>query len=104
LGIDTFKYSNVLETGMTASTRDSIHDFSTGDKLDLSGIDARTGNWTNDAFVYVGAATSVTSANANGALWFENGILYGSNDRDTEAEFQIALVGLTELSLTDLIL
>ena len=104
LGIDTFKYSNVLETGMTASTCDSIHDFSTGDKLDLSGIDARTGNWTNDAFVYVGAATRVTSANANGALWFENGILYGSNDRDTAAEFQIALVGLTELSLTDLIL
>ncbi len=103
-GNDTFKYSHVLETGLTTNTRDSIHDFSTGDKLDLSGIDARSGNWSNDAFNYVGAASNVTSANANGALWFENGILYGSNDRDTAAEFQIELVGVTQLSLTDLVL
>jgi hypothetical protein len=69
-----------------------------------SGIDARSGNWSNDAFTYVGAAVNVTSANANGALWFENGILYGSNDRDTAAESQIELVGVTQLSLTDLVL
>lgn len=104
LGNDTFKYSNVLESGLTSSTRDHVHDFSAGDKIDLSGIDARSGNWSNDAFTYVGAASNVTSANANGALWFENGILYGSNDRDTAAEFQIELVGLTQLNLTDLVL
>lgn len=104
LGNDTFKYSNVLESGLTSSTHDHIHDFSAGDKIDLSGIDARSGNWSNDVFTYVGAASNVTSANANGALWFENGILYGSNDRDTAAEFQIELVGLTQLSLTDLVL
>ena len=104
LGNDTFKYSNVLESGLTSSTRDHIYDFSAGDKIDLSGIDARSGNWSNDAFTYVGAASNVTSANANGALWFENGILHGSNDRDTAAEFQIELVGQTQLSLTDLVL
>ncbi len=104
LGNDTYKYSNVLESGLTTTTRDHIHDFSAGDKIDLSGIDARSGNWSNDAFNYVGAASNVTSANANGALWFENGILYGSNDRDTAAEFQIELVGLSQLSLTDLVL
>ena len=103
-GNDTFKYANVLESGLNSTTRDHVHDFSVGDKLDLSGIDARSGNWSNDAFAYVGAAANVTSANANGALWFENGILYGSNDRDTAAEFQIELVGVTQLSLTDLIL
>jgi Ca2+-binding RTX toxin-like protein len=104
LGNDTFKYSNVLESGLTSSTHDHIHDFSAGDKIDLSGIDARSGNWSNDVFTYVGAASNVTSANANGALWFENGILYGSNDRDTAAEFQIELVGLIQLSMTDLVL
>ena len=103
-GNDTFKYANVLESGLTSTTRDHVHDFSVGDKLDLSCIDARSGNWSNDAFAYVGAAANVTSANANGALWFENGILYGSNDRDTAAEFQIELVGVTQLSLTDLVL
>ena len=58
----------------------------------------------NDEFTYVGAAANVTTANANGAVWFENGILYGSNDRDTAAEFQIQLVGVTDLLATDLIL
>jgi hypothetical protein len=43
-------------------------------------------------------------ANAYGAVWFENGILYGSNDRDTAAEFQIELVGVTFISQTDLVL
>ncbi len=104
LGNDSFKYTNVFESGLTLSTRDNIHDFTSGDKLDLSAIDAKSGNWTNDAFTYVGAAANVTTANANGAVWFENGILYGSNDRDTAAEFQIQLVGVTDLLATDLIL
>jgi hypothetical protein len=103
-GNDFFKYTNVFESGLTISTRDNIHDFTSGDKLDLSAIDAKSGNWTNDAFTYVGAAANVTTANANGAVWFENGILYGSNDRDTAAEFQIQLVGVTDLLATDLIL
>jgi hypothetical protein len=59
---------------------------------------------SNDAITYVGAAANVTTANANDAVWFENGILYGSNDRDTAAEFQIQLVGVTDLLATDLIL
>ena len=104
LGNDSFKYANVFESGLTISTRDSIHDFTSGDKLDLSGIDAKSGNWINDAFTYVGAATNVSTANANGAVWFENEILYGSNDRDTAAEFQIQLVSVTVLAATDLIL
>ena len=104
LGNDSFKYTNVFESGLTLSTRDNIHDFTLGDKLDLSAIDAKSGNWSNDAFNYVGAASNVTIANANGAVWFENGILYASNDRDTAAEFQIQLVGVTDLLATDLIL
>jgi len=58
----------------------------------------------NDEFTYVGASANVTTANPNDAMWFENGILYGSNDRDTAAEFQIQLVGVTDLLATDLIL
>lgn len=37
----------------------------------------------------------------NGALCFENDILYGSTDRETAAEFQIELIGVPQLSLTD---
>jgi hypothetical protein len=50
----------------------------------------------------VDCVTSVN--NANGAIWFENGILYGSNDRDTAAEFQIELIGVTNISIADLVL
>ena len=44
LGNDSFKYTNVFESGLTPSTRDNIHDFTSGDKLDLSAIDAKSGN------------------------------------------------------------
>ena len=104
LGNDSFKYTNVFESGLTISTRDNIHDFTSGDKLDLSAMDAKSGNWANDAFTYVGAVANLTAANANGAVWFENGILYASNDRDVAAEFQIQLLGVTDLLATDLIL
>ena len=103
-GNDVFKFVNVDESGLTSTTCDHVFDFAVGDKVDLSSIDAKTGNWTNDAFVHIGSASNLTAANANGAVWFENGILYASNDRDTDAEFQIQLTGLTELLSTDLIL
>lgn len=103
-GKDTFKYNTIFESGLSIDARDRIHDFTAGDKIDLSTIDAKSGNWTNDAFTYVGTAANVTKANANGAVWFENGILYGSNDRDTAAEFQMELVGVTAMSAADLIL
>lgn len=104
LGNDTFKITNVLESGLTSTTRDHIFDFTKGDKIDLASIDAKVGNWTNDAFTFIGNASNLTLANANGAVWFENGVLYGSNDRDTAAEFQIELVGVTSISQTDLVL
>ena len=104
LGNDTFKYASVNDSGLSIATRDHIFDFSNGDKIDLSAIDAKVGNWTNDAFTFIGNSSKLTLANANGAVWFENGILYGSNDRDTAAEFQIELVGVSVISSTDLIL
>lgn len=103
-GNDLFRYTHVSESGISDTTSDHIHEFSDGDKLDLAGIDAKVGNWTNDAFTYIGTASNLTLANANGAVWFENGILYGSTDRDTAAEFQIALVGVTQITTSALIL
>ncbi|WP_090132359.1 calcium-binding protein [Limnohabitans sp. Rim11] len=104
LGNDTFRITNVFESGLTSTTRDHIFDFTNGDKIDLSAIDATVGNWTNDVFIFIGNASNLSLANANGAVWFENGVLYGSNDRDTAAEFQIELVGVTLISQTDLVL
>jgi Ca2+-binding RTX toxin-like protein len=103
-GNDNFIYKNIAESGLTASTRDAIGDFMFGDKIDLSAIDAKLGAGKNDAFTFIGASSALTTANANGALWFNNGILYGSTDKDLAAEFQIELVGVSSVSSVDFIL
>ncbi|MEN9896706.1 MAG: hypothetical protein RLZZ66_846, partial [Pseudomonadota bacterium] len=37
-----------------------------------------------------------------GVLWFENNTLYGSNDNDLAAEFQIQVLGVNTLSVADI--
>lgn len=103
-GHDTFSFLSAYDSGLSATTCDRICDFSDGDKIDLSAIDARSGNWTNDAFIFIGASGQLTSANANGALWFENGFLYASNDRDLAPEFEIELTGVTTFRAADIVL
>lgn len=103
-GNDAYKYLSSGELGATAATRDVITDFSVGDKIDLSSIDAMTGYRSNDAFKFIGGGADLNLANANGALWFEKGVLYGSTDRDLTAEFQIELTGVTSVAAIDLVL
>jgi Ca2+-binding RTX toxin-like protein len=90
------------DTGNSSATRDEITEFVRGvDKIDLRPIDAKSGNSINDAFTFL---TSVNSSNANGALWFSNGVLYGSVDTDTASEFQIQLTGVSTLYSSDFVL
>ena len=51
-GNDIFLYHNVAES--TAAATDRILDFTSGDKIDLRTIDARTNSAGNDAFTFVG--------------------------------------------------
>lgn len=103
-GNDIFKFTTTADAGFNIATRDVISDFAAGDDIDLSAIDAIAGNKTNDAFKFVGTSANLNAGNANGALWFENGVLYGSNDKDLAAEFQIELTGVAELSANSIIL
>ena len=104
LGADVFKFGKVVDAGLGAK-HDVITDFSgfggEGDLIDLSAIDAKVGVPGNDAFTLL--AEAPTTANANGALWFINGVLYGSTDNDVAAEFQIELTGVTSLAAEDLV-
>ena len=100
-GDDVFVYTFAYESGLTTQTRDVITDFAEGDLIDLSAIDARSGNSTNDAFTFIGSVANLSLANANGALWFDQGVLYGSTDADFAPEFSIELVGVTNFELTD---
>ncbi|UUY09019.1 M10 family metallopeptidase C-terminal domain-containing protein [Pseudomonas sp. J452] len=101
-GADTFDFDALTDSGLGA-LRDVIRDFKLGesDKIDLSTLDANLATSSNDAFTFIGS--SAFSSNASGQLRFSNGILYGSVDADTAAEFEIQLLGVSSLSSSALI-
>jgi RTX calcium-binding nonapeptide repeat (4 copies)/Cyclophilin type peptidyl-prolyl cis-trans isomerase/CLD len=100
-GNDRFNFDALTDLGTTVETTDTITDFTVGDLLDLSGLDADTTNLElDDAF----STTLVTDFTAAGQLKFENGVLYGNTDGDFgTVEFIINLTGVTSLSATDLV-
>jgi Ca2+-binding RTX toxin-like protein len=102
-GADKFDFNALSEMGLGAALRDVIGDFKTseGDKIDLSTLDANLATTANDAFSFIGS--SAFSSNATGQLRFAGGILYGSTDADTAAEFEIQLLGVSSLQTADLI-
>jgi Ca2+-binding RTX toxin-like protein len=102
-GRDKFVLTQAKDSGITFESMDTITDFVTGqDKIDLSIMDANTAMKGNNAFTgFIDATSTFTTA---GQVKFDNGILYGNTDKDADAEFAIALTGITTLSVTDLIL
>ncbi|VVN08321.1 hypothetical protein PS659_03722 [Pseudomonas fluorescens] len=102
-GADKFDFNALNEMGLGAVLRDVIGDFksSEGDKIDLSTLDANLATTANDAFSFIGS--SAFSSNATGQVRFAGGILYGSTDADTAAEFEIQLLGVSNLQTADLI-
>ena len=100
-GNDTFNFDALTDLGSTVETSDTVTDFTVGDLLDLSGLDADTTTLeVNDAFDTI----LVTDFTAAGQLKFENGVLYGNTDGDFgTVEFVINLTGVTSLSASDLV-
>jgi Ca2+-binding RTX toxin-like protein len=103
VGNDVFDFNALTEMGITSSTWDIITDFSNGDRIDLSTLDANTATTVNDAFngTLIGTNVAFTAA---GQLRLSSGVLYGNVDADSDAEFAIALTGVTTLSAVDFIL
>lgn len=121
-GNDTFDYNatgDVVTVGTVTSGNvgqlEVIKDWSEGDRIDLSTIDARfTGvlDFNNQAFSFLGSA-AFTPANQQGGLrtfqiqdakgqWFT--VVEASTDNDPAAEFQLALEGQHNLSGVDFVL
>ena len=109
-GNDKFDYDSITESGLGAD-RDEVLDFVKGqDRIDLAGIDARTGSGGNDAFSLIGSAAF---SGVQGQLRFEtvNGptgpitLVEGDVNGDGVADFEIALVGQSlNLQASDFIL
>ncbi|HSW13801.1 MAG TPA: hypothetical protein VLI06_13230 [Solimonas sp.] len=100
-GADTFDFNAVTDSAVDA-LRDVIADFLSGegDKVDVSTIDANTALGADQAFTFIGS----DAFSAAGQLRLEDGVLYGSNDADTLAEFSIALTGVGSMTAADFVL
>lgn len=109
-GADRFAYSSTKETGTSATSRDIIQDFVRGsDRIDLAAIDANAATTTiNNAFTFIGSKAFSTNATAQLRYTYDAikgyGVLYGSTDADTAAEFSIQITGVAALGAGDFIL
>ncbi|MBI5278480.1 MAG: hypothetical protein HY854_18720 [Burkholderiales bacterium] len=91
-GADWYIYALVSESPNLVGQRDTIVlVLADGDKINLSAIDANVTLTGNQPFTWKGTAAFDT--NAAGQLRYDDvaGILYGSNDADTIAEFAIII-------------
>ncbi len=100
-GADIFLY-RVKEDSLPTA-RDTITDLTTGDRIDLSRIDAISGG-ANDAFSFIGGAAFTAAGQlrvtANGSAW----LVEGDIDGDGIADFAIDVGADHPLVATDFIL
>ncbi|MBK6659302.1 MAG: peptidylprolyl isomerase [Proteobacteria bacterium] len=97
---DRFDFDALTDLGTDVAATDTVTDFTTGDLLDLSGIDADTTTIGDEAF----STTLVSAFTAAGQLKFENGVLSGNTDLDfNTVEFVINLTSVLSLGASDLV-
>ncbi|MBW9066124.1 calcium-binding protein [Rhizobium herbae] len=100
-GKDVFAFSDVSDSTVSASGRDTIFDFSGagGDKIELDEIDANIGLSGDQAFHFIGTAAFSGKA---GELRYDkmasDTYIYADLDGDSTADFSIHLDDLVNLS------
>ena len=107
-GADHFVFESIADSGRTAATRDTITDFSSaqGDRIDLSGIDARANSAGIDVFDFIGAAAFQSGVEGQlqviraGSGWLVRGEVNG----DGEADFSVFVAGPAGPGAADFIL
>lgn len=106
-GADRFIYASTSDSGLIASARDRILDFSVseGDRIDLSRIDADTAATGNQAFTFIGAsAFSGVSGELRAVTSGGNTLIYGDVNGDMVADFSIQLTGTPALTSAQFVL
>jgi len=106
-GADDFIYNIVLDSTTAAAGQDVITDFShkQHDQIDLHGMDAVTGNGSNDAFHFIGDHAFDGSAGELRYI-FKSGhtFVLADTDGDKQADFSIELANHVALVKGDFIL
>jgi serralysin len=91
---DRFAFSDILDSGITAASRDVITDFEDGvDKIHLAQLDANKNNPGIDDFNYIGSNVQFTGvAGQLRSYWSQAGhIIEGDVNADGKADFSIAI-------------
>jgi Ca2+-binding RTX toxin-like protein len=98
-GNDTFLYTNVNDS--TAAARDMITDFATGDRIDLSRIDAIAGG-ADDGFTLIGSAGFSNVAGQLRVNSLGGGVfaIEGDINGDSAADFSIWLTNTDAHTIT----
>lgn len=97
---DKFDWDSAADVGLGAG-RDQVLDFTQGsDRLDFTGIDAKSASGTNDAFTFIGAnafsgAAGQLRAEVVHSATGDYTIVQGDVNGDGVADFEVALVGFT---------
>ena len=91
-GNDVFSYFFLTDSNSTQ--RDQIQDFTLGDKIDVSKIDAKSGGSASDAFTFIGNAAF---SNVQGELRFESAggsswLIQGDVNGDGVSDFELIVV------------
>jgi Ca2+-binding RTX toxin-like protein len=107
IGADIFKWLTIDEIGgENSSIGDAITDFASGDKINLSAIDANAYVVGKQAFTFIGsAAFDNTAGELRVSAGFAPGVWNVSGDinGDNKADFSITVTGI-QPGLTDFIL
>lgn len=93
-GADTFVFKALSDTKIATTGLDTIFDFSgaSGDRLDLSAIDANSSASGNQAFTFVGTAAFTGKAGElNYSKQASDTYIYGDTNGDKKADFAIHL-------------
>ncbi len=108
-GNDVFKFQSLDEVATPQSpiyyafNQDSITDFSIGDKIDVSGIDAVSNEAGNQAFTYINV-NAFSGVEGELRFDFSASSLSGDIDGDAEADFSIQVSAMVPPTLPFLIL
>ena len=96
-GNDVFKFNTLAEV----NSGDHIIDFTSGDKIDLAGIDANYTIEGDQAFSFIGSAAFTGVA---GQLIYAWGSIQGDTNGDSMQDFSIAVTGVSSLVQSDFLL
>ncbi|MCV3766717.1 M10 family metallopeptidase C-terminal domain-containing protein [Rhizobium sp. TRM95796] len=94
-GKDVFIFTALSDSPAAASRRDVIHDFASGDRIDLSDIDANSKAKGNQAFSFIGDDDFSRKA---GQLRYDDDVIYGDVNGDRKVDFSLQVEDVASFS------